>query len=179
MSTASSAEPMRPPAASRRTRVRSLVFMQLACVGLAVSVLFATAAPAAADPTLQSTGSSFAAVAIQEWVGQASTLYGTNINWQVSSSVIGLNNLAQAQVDFAASDIPYSSQQSTYYPTQPYQYMPDVAGGLGFMYNLNGNDGQQITNLILTPSLVDQIFLGEITNWNDPAIAASQPTARR
>ena len=25
--------------------------------------------------------------------------------------------------------------------------MPDVAGGLAFMYNLNGNDGQQIKNL--------------------------------
>ncbi len=175
MSTANSAEPMRSPAASRRTRLRSIILAQLACAGMAVTVLFATAVPAAADPTLQSTGSSFAGVAIQEWVGQASTLYGTNINWQVSSSVIGLNNLAQSQVDFAASDIPYSSQQSTYYPTQPYQYMPDVAGGLAFMYNLNGNDGQQINNLVLNSSLIAKIFLGEIVNWDDPAIAAANP----
>ena len=34
-------------------------------------------------------------------------------------------------------------------PTVPYQYMPDVAGGLAFMYNLTGNDGQQITSLNL------------------------------
>ena len=51
--------------------------------------------------------------------------------------------------------------------------MPDVAGGLAFMYNLNGNDGQQITNLILDAQVIDQIFLGEITTWNDPAIAAA------
>lgn len=175
MSTVSSADQMRSPAACRPTRWWSMVLMQLACVGVAFTVLFATALPAAAEPTLQSTGSSFAGVAIQEWVGQASTLFGTNINWQVSSSVIGLNNFAQNQVDFAASDIPYSSQQSTYYPTNPYEYMPDVAGGLSFMYNLNGNDGQQINNLVLNSSLVAKIFLGEIVNWNDPAIAAANP----
>ena len=61
---------------------------------------------------MQSTGSSFASVAIQQWVGQSSTLFGLNINWQVSSSVIGLNNFGQNQVDFAASDIPYSSEQA-------------------------------------------------------------------
>jgi len=131
--------------------------------------------PAGASPSMQSTGSSFASVAIQQWVGQSSTLYGLNINWQVSSSVIGLNNFGQNQIDFAASDIPYSAEQSTYYPSQPYQYLPDVAGGLAFMFNLNGNDGQRITNLNLDPQLIDQIFLGEITNWNSSAIAKANP----
>ena len=101
---------------------------------------------------MQSTGSSFAGVAIQQWVGQSATLFGLNINWQVSSSVVGLNNFGQNQIDFAASDIPYSAQQSTYYPNQPYQYLPDVAGGLAFMFNLNGTNGQQITNLDPQPA---------------------------
>ena len=122
----------------------------MAAVACPVAASASPRLPAGARPDAAVDGSSFAGVAIQQWVGQSATLYGLNINWQVSSSVIGLNNFAQAQVDFAASDIPYSSQQSTYYPTQPYQYMPDVAGGLAFMYNLNGNDGQRITNLILT-----------------------------
>jgi len=132
-------------------------------------------APAGASPSMQSTGSSFASVAIQQWVGQSSTLYGLNINWQVSSSVIGLNNFAQNQVDFAASDIPYSAQQSTYYPNIPYQYLPDVAGGLAFMYNVNGVDGQRITSLVLDAQAIDGIFLGEITKWNSSEIAALNP----
>jgi len=131
--------------------------------------------PAGASPSMQSTGSSFASVAIQQWVGQSSTLYGLNINWQVSSSVIGLNNFGQNQIDFAASDIPYSAEQSTYYPSQPYQYLPDVAGGLALMYNLPGKDGQQITNLNLNAHVIDEIFLGEITDWNSPAIVALNP----
>ena len=124
---------------------------------------------------MQSTGSSFASVAIQQWVGQSSTLFGLNINWQVSSSVVGLNNFAQNQLDFAASDIPYSAQQSTYYPSQPYQYLPDVAGGLAFMYNLNGNDGQRISSINLNASVIGQIFLGEITTWDSAPIAALNP----
>ena len=170
MSTDSSASTMR-----RRFRLRSgagiaAVFMTATALSQAVGMV-----PAGASPTMQSTGSSFASVAIQQWVGQSATLFGLNINWQVSSSVVGLNNFGQNQLDFAASDIPYSAQQSTYYPNQPYQYMPDVAGGLAFMYNLNGNNGQRISNLNLNASVVGQIFLGEVTKWNSPAIAALNP----
>jgi phosphate transport system substrate-binding protein len=49
--------------------------------------------------------------------------------------------LPSDQVDFGASDIPYSSNQATNVPTVPYQYMPDVAGALAFMYNLTGQNG--------------------------------------
>jgi ABC-type phosphate transport system substrate-binding protein len=158
---------------TRRVRVNGL--RTGALVALVAAALVGGALPAGASPSMQSTGSSFASVAIQQWVGQSSTLFGLNINWQVSSSVVGLNNFAQNQIDFAASDIPYSAQQSTYYPSQPYQYLPDVAGGLAFMFNVTGNDGQRISDLNLNPSLIGQIFLGEITKWNDPAIVAANP----
>ncbi len=167
---ASSAE---PPGTRMSRRARALVGSALMVVALGTSVLLA--APAWASPNLQATGSSFASVAIQQWVGQSSTLYGLNINWQVSSSVQGLNDFGLNQIDFGASDIPYSSGQATNVPTQPYQYMPDVAGGLAFMYNLTGNDGQRITNLNLNASVIGKIFFGEITSWNDPAIVALNP----
>jgi phosphate transport system substrate-binding protein len=127
---------------------------------------------ASASPQMNSTGSSFAGVAIQQWVGQAATLYGLNINWQVSNSVQGLDDFAQNQMDFAASDIPYSSGQASGNPTIPYQYMPDVAGALAFMYNLTGNDGQQIRNLVLNYKTLEDIFSGRIINWNDKEIQA-------
>jgi phosphate transport system substrate-binding protein len=159
----------------RRLRRRFLTATVGLTAALTALVVVAGASPAVASPSLQSTGSSFASIAIQQWVGQASTLYGLNINWQVQSSVIGLDDFAQNQVDFAASDIPYSSQQATSNPTVPYEYMPDVAGGLAFMYNLTGNDGQRIASLNLNAHVADEIFLGEITKWNDPAIAALNP----
>src|ERR1700677_263224 len=160
---------------TRLIRRRALAGFTALLLVASVLILLVGPLPAGADPTLESSGSSFAALAIQQWVGQASTLYGLNINFQVSSSVLGLNAFGLSQDDFAASDIPYSSQQATNIPTQPYEYMPDVAGGLSFMYNLNGNDGQQITNLILNAHVADEIFLGEIVYWDNPDIAALNP----
>src|SRR5580704_757146 len=128
MSTEDSAERAMTPLRRKQLRVAMVLSLVLGALGLVVGQL-----PAAASPSMQSTGSSFASVAIQQWVGQSSTLYGLNINWQVTSSVIGLDNFATNQVDFAASDIPYSSNQASSNPTVPYQYMPDVAGGLAFM----------------------------------------------
>jgi len=190
MSTADSADPFAsdrsapltrgPVRRSRPHRKAGGHFARIGAFAIVISVaLFAALGPAttaAASPSLQSTGSSFAGVAIQQWVGQAETLFGLNINWQVSSSVIGLDNFAQSEIDFGASDIPYSSGQATSTPTAPYQYMPDVAGALAFMYNLTGAEtGQPITNLVLDAQVVDDIFSGKITTWNDPAIAQLNP----
>jgi phosphate transport system substrate-binding protein len=151
-----------------RTLFRRLLRVFVVCLPAATLI---GVQPASAFPLLQSTGSSFAGVAIDQWVGQASSLYGFHINFQVSSSVFGLNSFAQGQEDFAASDIPYSSGQADSSPPQPYQYLPDVAGALAFMYNLQGVNGQQIKSLVLNAQTLDGIFTGKITNWNDPAIA--------
>ena len=127
--------------------------------------------------SMQSTGSSFAGVAIQQWVGQASTLYGLNINWQVSSSVIGLNNFAQNQVDFAASDIPYSSQQATYYPDQsPTSTCPTWPAGCPSCTTSPATTASDHQPGPQCP-VAEEIFLGEITNWNDPAIDSLNPAA--
>ncbi len=177
MSMVSSAEPVSGSSQrSGRARPSTIVHVvALVAVVAAALAQFWAVPQAGASPSLQSTGSSFASVAIQQWVGQSSTLYGLNINWQVTSSVIGLNNFATNQVDFGASDIPYSSGQAQSTPTIPYQYMPDVAGGLAFMYNITGQDGQRITSLILNAQTIGDIFLGKITKWNDPAIAELNP----
>ena len=173
----SSAEIVSGSAHRKERRVRSTTLWTLALLAAVAAALaqFWAVTQAGASPSLQSTGSSFSSVAIEQWVGQSSTLYGLNINWQVTSSVVGLNNFATNQVDFAASDIPYSSGQAQSAPTIPYQYMPDVAGGLAFMFNLNGKDGQQITNLNLNAATIGDIFLGKITKWNDPAIVQLNP----
>lgn len=126
-------------------------------------------------PNLSMTGSSLAAVALNQWIGYASSVDGLNIDFEVSSSVIGLDNFAEGQVDLAASDFPYSAGQATYTPDEPYQYLPDLGYGLAFAFHLNGTNGQPITDLHLDAALVDDIFLGRITNWDDPAIAALNP----
>lgn len=161
----------------RRSVARSRVIVTLALMLASSMALVSTGGPAAASPQMNSTGSSFAGLAIQNWVGQAATLYGLNINWQVSNSVQGLDDFAQNQLDFAASDIPYSSGQASSNPNVPYQYLPDVAGALAFMYNLTGNDGQQIRSLVLNTKALEDIFSGRIEYWDDPEIQNIQTSA--
>ena len=92
-----------------------------------------------------------------------------------------MNEFCQQTVAFGTTDISYSTGQSVCATSQvpyPFQYMPTVAGGLSFEYNLTGQNGQQVTNLILNAPVLEGIFTGAINNWNDPQIAALNPTDR-
>lgn len=172
MSTVNSAEPTR-----RRGRPLPILGATAFVLVMAVAVQMWGTLAAGADPAIESTGSSFAAPAILSWTSEAGTLYGTNINFQPSNSVTGMSFFAQNQVDMGASDISYATGQSPYQPTVPYQYLPDVAGGLALMYNLtNPSSGQRITNLNLNAQAIAEIFLGQITNWDDPLIQSLNPT---
>ena len=143
----------------------------------AVALSAASAGPAFANgPTISGTGSSYAAVAINQWVAEVAVKNGDSVNYQTSSSVIGLNDFAQKQVDFGASEIGYSTGQAQYTPPAgyAYQYLPDVAGATCIMYNLSGTGGQ-IKTLRLNSSVMLGIFTGVIKTWNDPQIQALNP----
>jgi len=131
----------------------------------------------ASGATISGSGSSYAAVAINQWVAEIAAVNGDNINYQTSASVIGLNEFAQQQVDFAASEIGYSTKQANYTPPASfrYQYLPDVAGATCLMYNLSGPTGQPITSLRLDSQALTGIFTGAITSWNNAQIQALNP----
>ena len=156
-----------------------IVFM-VSAVFVLLAMLAGQPLAGASMPQLTATGSSFAGVAISQWQGQFNELDGGNINFAVSSSVLGLNEFCQQTVDFAASDLSYAAGQSACSPTQVpfhYQYVPDVGGSLAFEYNLTGTTGKQITDLVLNASTIAGIFTGAIASWNDPAIVALNPNA--
>jgi len=56
-------------------------------------------------------------------------------------------------------------------PNRSYAYMPIVAGGTSFMYQLRIG-GQLHRGLRLSGETIAKIFTGAIRNWNDPAITA-------
>jgi phosphate transport system substrate-binding protein len=144
--------------------------------GLSALAVAADAQPAGASVTVTGDGSSYAAVAINQWVAQVATIDQLNINYQTSSSVIGLNEFAQNQVNFGASEIGYSTRQADFTPPESYQYMPDIAGATCIMYNLaNATGTTQIRNLQLNPEVLFGIFTGVIRQWNDPLIQDLNP----
>jgi len=105
--------------------------------------------------------------------------FGMTVDYNPSGSSAGRKNYLNGTVDFAASDIPFQFQpEDGSAPENPapgtYAYIPVVAGGTAFMYNLKIN-GKRVTNLRLSGQNVARIFTGELTVWNDPALVADNP----
>lgn len=121
-------------------------------------------------------GSSWSANAIQAWT---STVRGSGmqVDYQSTGSSDGRRQFTNNTVDFGVSEIPYGLSDMGVVDTPPrrgYAYMPIVAGGTAFMYNLRIR-GKQVTQLRLSGEVVAKIFTGVITSWSDPAIKAQNP----
>jgi phosphate transport system substrate-binding protein len=100
------------------------------------------------------------------------------VNYSGSGSSQGRRDYINKTVDFAVSEIPFQSHpedgSAPEVPTTGYAYMPIVAGGTAFMYNLMIG-GKRVTNLRLSGDTVTKIFTGVITNWKDPQIQKDNP----
>jgi ABC-type phosphate transport system substrate-binding protein len=146
-------------------------------VVMAVLALMAVESPASAGTyaTLSGSGSSWAAVALDQWA-QDLEPNGLTVNFNEDGSAAGRGDYMQgSQVDFAASDPPFRSgndelaNTGAENPAYGYSYVPDVGGGTAFMYHVTVG-GHLITNLRLSGETLMKIFTGQITNWDDPEI---------
>ena len=123
---------------------------------------------------ISGSGSSWAAVAIDQWA-QDERPYGLVVNYNPDGSAAGRDDYMSNQDDFTGSDPPFRDGDDELAgtgaenPTQGYSYVPDVAGGTAFMYHLTVA-GHLITNLRLSGETLMKIFTGQITNWDDPEI---------
>jgi phosphate ABC transporter phosphate-binding protein len=103
--------------------------------------------------------------------------YGMRIDYQASGSSDGRNQFRNGTVDFAVSEIPYGLKDGNVVdplPSRPFAYMPIVAGGTAFMYNLKIGPNR-VTQLRLSGETIAKIFTGVITKWDDAAIKADNP----
>jgi phosphate ABC transporter phosphate-binding protein len=129
-----------------------------------------TATPArAAGPTILGAGSTWSAIAINQWQADVNRL-GLSVNYQSVGSTSGRQFFASNTVDFGVSEIPFQSDDPQV--KRKYAYLPIVAGGTAMMYNLKDAGGNQIRDLKLSSGTIAAIFTGKITNWNDARIRA-------
>ena len=122
-------------------------------------------------------GSTWSANALQQWIRNVFDNYRWKVTFDDSGSSAGRQLFSQGTVDFGVSEIPYAlagSDSPDPRPTRQFAYVPIVAGGTAFMYNLVIG-GQRVTNLRLSGEVVAKIFTGVITKWDDAAIAADNP----
>jgi phosphate transport system substrate-binding protein len=147
---------------------------RLAAVLVAVfGLLFAMAAPAGASPAaINGSGSTYVALAMQQWVADAQTS-GLSINYLPTGSPQGLTSFGENLIDFAGTEAEFSSLSvSGGEKNRGYQYVPDVAGAVSIMYNVQDAAGNKVDYLHLSPRTIDRIFMGYICNWDDPEITA-------
>lgn len=152
----------------------------LVLLGLLLSLLGALvpAQPAAAETfvPVSGAGSTWSANAIDQWRRNVNQ-YGLKVNYASSGSSDGRNQFRNGTVDFGVSEIPYGVKDGNTVdnpPSRPFAYMPIVAGGTAFMYNLSIG-GKRVQDLRLSGETVAALFTGGITRWDDPRVKADNP----
>jgi phosphate transport system substrate-binding protein len=93
-------------------------------------------------------------------------------NYQGIGSGGGQKQILAETVDFGASDGPMSDENLAKAPRALW-HLPTVAGAVVVSYNLEGSPALNLDG----PTLA-AIFLGTVTKWNDPMIAALNPDAK-
>ncbi|NWA29819.1 phosphate ABC transporter substrate-binding protein PstS [Pseudomonas gingeri] len=114
-------------------------------------------------------GSSFVYPVLSKWSQDYSKDSSTRINYQSIGSGGGIAQIKAATVDFGASDAPLSADDLK---AGGLGQFPSVIGGIVPVMNIEGVAAGQLK---LDGETLAKIFLGEITEWTDPAIVALNP----
>jgi phosphate transport system substrate-binding protein len=133
----------------------------------------AAGAPTCSSGTLNAQGSTAQTNAINAWIKAYQTACsGATINYNPTGSGAGITAFNANQDDFVGSDSALSVAKGEYAAAQKRcgsapMDLPMVVGPIAIAYKLSG-----VSKLVLNGPTIAKIFLGKITTWNDPAIAA-------
>jgi phosphate transport system substrate-binding protein len=115
-------------------------------------------------------GSTLVAPLVAQWEADyLKSPAAVTITYGAVGSGGGIDAITQREVDFGASDAPLTSDQAT--ACKGCLTIPWALAATVVTYNVKGVPN----NLKLTGPVVADIFLGNITSWNDPKIAALNP----
>jgi phosphate transport system substrate-binding protein len=140
---------------------------KLLCLGVAAVCASSASAFASTASAAQITGAGSTLVAPLEaiwatnWAGQT----GNSVQFSAIGSGKGITAITQSQVDFGASDAPLNPTQAA--ACSGCVQIPWALSATGIGYNLPG-----VRKLHLSGPVLANIYLGSITRWNDPQIAA-------
>ena len=148
----------------QRLRIASL----LVVTSLALAGVLATGA--VADTQITGAGSSFDFPFFSRAFYEYGKSHGdVQVNYQSIGSGGGIQQFTAKTVDFGASDVPLTATEmkAAQAANGDVVQVPVALGGVVVAYNVPGSSG----HVKLDQTTLANIFLGKITNWNDPAIA--------
>jgi phosphate transport system substrate-binding protein len=142
---------------------RGLALISAVLVALGV---IAAAGAKSTDTTISGAGSTFVSPLVSTWTPAVGSAFGYNLQYSPVGSGAGIAAISNRQVDFGASDAPLTPDQAS--ACKGCVQIPWALSATSVAYNVPGAP----THLNLDGRTISRIFLGQITNWNDPEIAA-------
>jgi phosphate transport system substrate-binding protein len=122
---------------------------------------------------LTAAGATFPYPIYSKWFAEYSSAHpGVEINYQSIGSGGGIAQVTKGIVDFGASDMPMTDEMLASSPVKLI-HLPTVLGADVPAFNVTG-----VTDLRFSGSVLADIFLGKITNWNDARIAKDNPDVK-
>ena len=132
-------------------------------IAAASAMAFATASHAA---DITGAGATFPYPVYAKWAEAYKKETGVGMNYQSIGSGGGIKQIKAGTVDFGATDAPLNSNELGLAGLAQF---PTVIGGVVPVINVAGISAGQLK---LSSDVLADIFLGKITQWNDPKIAA-------
>lgn len=136
---------------------------------IAVLALAAMVGANAQAAEITGAGASFVFPVMSKWSADYNAATQHRVNYQSIGSGGGIAQIKAATVDFGSSDAPLSPEDLA--ASGLYQF-PSVSGGVVPVVNI---PGLELGKIRFTGPILADIFLGKVTNWNDPVIAAVNP----
>jgi phosphate transport system substrate-binding protein len=158
-----------------RTTLAIALIIVMAIAGVAVYMIQANSQSqpnkSQLEGTLNIAGSTLVFPLMNSWTFAYHQLYpGVTVNYNSIGSGGGIAQITARTVDIGATDAPLTSAQYSALPATVVT-IPESISAVVPAYNLPG-----IKNgLKFTGDMLAKIFLGNITNWDDPAIASLNP----
>lgn len=128
-------------------------------MAVTAALLAPSASGAESFVPISGSGSTWSSNALDQWRRNVASLYRITVNYAPNGSTSGRNDFRNNQVDFAVSEIPYGLTDGGVPdppPNKAFGYMPIVAGGTSFMYNLKIG-GKRVTNLRLSGETIVRV----------------------
>src|ERR1700688_4298648 len=136
------------------------ILVAVAAVGMGLS---------AAAVDISGAGATFPYPIYAKWADAYKKLTGVGLNYQSIGSGGGIKQIKAKTVTFGASDMPLKPDDLQAFGLLQF---PMIIGGVVPVVNVKGIQGGQ---LHLDGVTVASIYLGDITQWNDPKIKSLNP----
>jgi phosphate transport system substrate-binding protein len=155
--------------------MRTAGIATVAALGLAACGGGSSGGGSGSANSLNPQGSTFQQTLEQQWATKYHAAHSSaQITYSGTGSTAGIQQFTAGKVSFAGSDVTMTSQEESQAKSacgSAALTIPITSGGVAIMYNLSG----LAKPLNLSAATVAGIFMGKITKWNDPAIAADNP----